>query len=61
MKFGEIIDRYDLSEDITRPLTAELEDYFLVWCKRQMDEWSRECTILGNKIKILEKKINGKR
>jgi len=32
MKFGEIIDRYDLDDNIARPLTAELEDYFLLWC-----------------------------
>ncbi len=60
MKFGEIIEKYDLSDDISRPLTAELEDYFLVWCERQMDEWSKECSILGSRIKNLEKKINGK-
>jgi len=60
MKFGEIIDRYDLDDNIARPLTAELEDYFLLWWQRQADEWSKDNLRLSLRVNYLTKKLNGK-
>jgi len=67
MRVGIIVNKYDLGDDITQSLIAELEEY----CKRQANEWSKdnlrlslrsiqlfeEKVILGNKVEKLEKVI----
>ena len=60
MKFDEIVDKYDLDDNIAVPLKAELDEYFMVWWQRQTSEWSKDNLRLTLRVEYLSKKLNGK-
>jgi len=60
LKFGEIIDKYDLDDNIAIPLTAELDEYFMAWWQKQASEWSKDNLRLTLRVEYLSKKLNGK-
>jgi len=57
MKFGKIIDGYDLPDDIAIPLIAELEDCHLVWWQKQASDWSKDNLVKSLQIKARDEKI----
>ena len=60
MKFDEIVDKYDLDDNIAIPLKAELDEYFMAWWQKQASEWSKDNLRLTLRVEYLSKKLNGK-
>ena len=59
-KIKEIVRSYDLNDSIAKPLECELADAWLEWWMKQSSEMSKMLLIKENRIKYLERQLNGR-